>query len=66
MAQRKWIIAAAVAALVSACAEREIILTGEREELRGAAPQVELPSETRAIRLAAQSSNASWTHRHGT
>lgn len=66
MAQRKWIIAAAVAAFVSACAEREVILTGEREELRGVAPQVELPSETRALRLAAPTSNAAWTHRHGT
>lgn len=66
MAQRNWIIAAAVAALLSACADREVILQGEREELRGEIPQLELPSETRAIRLAAQSSNSAWTHRHGT
>jgi len=66
VAQRNWIIAAVVAAVVSGCAEREIILPGEREELRGAAPEIALASETRAIRLAAQSSNAEWTHRHGT
>lgn len=65
MAQRKWIIATVVAALLAGCAEREVILQGEREELRGEAPQLELPSETRAIRLASESANSSWTHRHG-
>ncbi|MDC0738542.1 PQQ-binding-like beta-propeller repeat protein [Cognatishimia sp. SS12] len=66
MAAQNWILAAAVAGLLAGCAEREVILTGDREELRGQAPQIELPSETRAIRLAAQSSNADWTHRIGT
>ncbi len=66
MAYQKWIMAAVAATLVSACAQREVILPGEREELRGAEPQVELPSDTKAIRLAGQTKNADWTHRHGT
>ncbi|WP_072790627.1 PQQ-like beta-propeller repeat protein [Cognatishimia maritima] len=59
-------MAAVVAGLVGGCAEREVILQGDRQELRGEPPQVELPSESRSIRLAAQTRNANWTHRHGT
>lgn len=66
VAHSNWIIATVVATLVAGCADREVILTGKREELRGEAPVIELPSETRSIRLAGQSNNAEWTHRIGT
>ncbi|MGH1465821.1 MAG: PQQ-binding-like beta-propeller repeat protein [Cognatishimia sp.] len=66
MSQRNWILAAVSAVVLAGCAEQDVILQGPREELRGATPQIELPSETRAVRLAKQVSNADWTHRHGT
>lgn len=66
MKHYKWMLAAIAATTLTACGQREIILTGDREELRGVETVIDLPSETRAIRLAAQSNNASWTHRIGT
>lgn len=66
MANNKWVLAVVGAVMLAACGEREVILPGEREELRGQAPQLELPSEVRSIRLASQVSNKNWTHRIGT
>ncbi len=66
MKHTNWMLAAIAATTLSACAGGEVLLTGEREELRGQETVTELPSETRAIRLAGQTSNASWTHRIGT
>ena len=61
------ILLAAVSGLVlTACAQKEIILTGERESLRGEEIALDLPSEARSINLPSATRNASWTHRIGT
>lgn len=56
-----------VALILSACAEPEIILPGEREEIRPdeVAGMTEV-SGSRAIRLPAQTANAEWAQAHGT
>ena len=61
------VILAAVSGLVlTACAQREVLLTGERESIRGDEIALDLPSETKSVRLPSVSRNTSWTHRHGT
>lgn len=61
------VLVAAVSALaLTACAQREVLLTGERESIRGEAISLELPSDTKAINLPSVSRNTSWTHRVGT
>ncbi len=52
------------AALILAGCEREVILPGEREDLRGTEP--ELVNQSRSIRMAGQTANKSWTHGIGT
>lgn len=49
-------------ALLAACGEQDIILPGERLDIR---PDAVVLNEAREIRLAAQVSNANWTHRNG-
>lgn len=55
--------------LLAACSEKELILPGKREDLRDLpetlAPQTAV-NESRAIRLASQSNNASWAQPFGT
>ncbi|WP_348539412.1 PQQ-binding-like beta-propeller repeat protein [Shimia sp. R9_1] len=62
---RKTLMLAAVAtaALLTACAEPEVILPGAREDL---VAQPEVPeNQSPAINLPSQVQNASWTHRIG-
>ncbi len=65
MTTKTWILAAgAAAAVLTACADPEVILVGEREDL---IPTAEIPeNQSVAISLPKQSQNASWTHRIGT
>jgi outer membrane protein assembly factor BamB len=69
--QTAWIVALACATLISACADREAILPGQRENLRDIlsdAPQP-APSATEnrslPISLGAQSGNSEWTQSSG-
>jgi len=60
---------AVLSALVAACAEREVILPGEREPIRPALAAEEhqrADNESRPISLPAQSANAEWPQGHGT
>lgn len=66
MKMRTVLFAAVSGLVLTACAQKEVLLTGERESIRGEATQLELPSESRAIRLPSVSRNSSWTHRIGT
>lgn len=50
--------------LLSACAEKELILPGEREPIRETA-QTESPERTVALRLPRATANADWTHKNG-
>ncbi|WP_422064989.1 PQQ-binding-like beta-propeller repeat protein [Shimia sp.] len=64
MTRKIWMLAAGAAVFLAACQEKEVVLVGEREDL---IPLGEVTSnESPAIRLPAQSQNASWTHRIGT
>lgn len=49
-------------ALLAGCGEQDIILPGERLDIRAAAAEV---NEARPIRLPSQQANADWTHRLG-
>lgn len=60
------LLAAASTLVLTACAQREVLLTGERESIRGGEIALDLPSESKAIRLPGVTRNTSWTHRHGT
>lgn len=57
--------------LLGACGERDVILSGERLDLRadlgaeGGAQAATSQNEARPISLAAPQSNAEWTHRNG-
>ena len=62
MTAQKLLIAALVAVALASCGERDIILPGERVDIR-ASEVVE--NEVRALRLPSEVSNASWTHRNG-
>lgn len=65
---RFWATACLVLAL-GACSEDELILPGEREDIRPAAAVAPEPAEaegSRAIRLAAETANAEWTQAFGT
>lgn len=61
---KTWIMAAVSVALVASCAEKEVVLPGEREDLRTLAAETE--NTAPAISLASQTKNSSWTHRIGT
>lgn len=52
--------------LVTGCAEREVILPGEREDIRDGTVEAAGENQSRPIRLATQSSNKDWTHSIGT
>ena len=55
-----------VASLLAACGEKDIILPGERLDIRGeAADAVSFVNEARPLSLPAASANADWTHRNG-
>ena len=68
-----WMIGAGALALLVACTPREVILPGEREDLRAilsdeeAAAAEEIPeNRSLPVRLGPASANANWTQRHGT
>lgn len=71
--QSGWAIGLGLVIAVSACAKREEILPGQREELRAILTD-DVPVEndvipenrTLALRAGKTSTNASWTQRHGT
>lgn len=67
MRTQNWILALAGAAVLVACAEKEVILPGPREELRGTEVNTasDLENQVKSISLPGQSKNASWTHRPG-
>ena len=52
--------------LASACAEKDVILPGERLDIRGGAlDAVDAAPQARPISLAQPVANADWTHRNG-
>jgi len=56
----------ALAGLIAACAETDIILPGERNDIRGEPLNIQaVENEVRPISLAAATANAEWTHRNG-
>jgi outer membrane protein assembly factor BamB len=57
-------MAAAGMALLVSCGKKEIILPGEREDLRPLAEQLE--NSAPAVSMPSQTRNSSWTHRTGT
>lgn len=61
---RALLCGTALAGLLAACTEEEIILRGEREDIR---PEyaTEVVNESRAISLPQQTANASWPQGHG-
>ncbi len=61
------IIALLVLSTLLAACEREVILPGQREDIRAgtAAAPAEVVNQARPISLSAQVANASWTHRNG-
>lgn len=64
--RRSACLALAVASLLAACGEKDIILTGERFDIRGGpVGGVAFENETRPISLPAARVNADWTHRNG-
>ena len=66
MKRQNWIMALIGAAVLAGCADKEVILPGKRENLRGDAVEAsEIVNETRAIRLPGETRNAEWTHRIG-
>ncbi len=62
--RRLAIIAGLTLALLGACAEKELILPGDREPIREDG-QVEAPDRAVALRLPAARTNADWTHKNG-
>lgn len=67
MRTRNLVLALTGAAILIGCAEKEVILPGKREELRGGEVTAanDFVNETKSISLPGQSNNASWTHRPG-
>ena len=57
----------AMAGLLAACGENDVILPGERLGLRGGVPEAaSFVNQSRPISLAAPVANGEWTHRNGT
>jgi len=59
---QKILSATLAAFILTACGERDIILPGERIDVR---PSTAVENEVRAINLPAQVDNKDWTHRNG-
>jgi len=59
---QNFLMATAAAVLLVACSERDIILPGERLDIR---PSTDIVNETRSVNLVSPVANASWTHRNG-
>lgn len=65
MTMRNWILTLTGVAMLAGCGNGEVILQGQREDLRGGEQLAAFENQTRAIRLPGVSRNASWTHRPG-
>ncbi|WP_372887706.1 PQQ-binding-like beta-propeller repeat protein [Shimia sp.] len=65
MTTRNWILTLTGVALLAACGNDDVILQGQREDLRGGESLAAFENQTRAIRLPGTSRNSSWTHRPG-
>ncbi|SHI81583.1 Outer membrane protein assembly factor BamB, contains PQQ-like beta-propeller repeat [Shimia gijangensis] len=67
MRTRNLVLALIGASILIGCAEKQVILPGKREELRGGEVTTanDLQNQTKSISLPGQSKNASWTHRPG-
>ena len=68
LSNRTSLVAVAALALLAACTEPQLILTGERLDLRAdtdTAAQDDATSVSRAIDLPGQTANAAWTHKAG-
>lgn len=52
--------------LLGACGEKELILSGERFDIREPTERVSATSEATPIRLSSQTNHSEWTHRAGT
>ena len=63
MTTKTWMLLGSVLAMMAACGERDVILPGERFEIRPQAAA--LVNQSAAVNFAAPSVNASWTHRNG-
>lgn len=64
--RKTTLIALGCAALLAACGERDVILPGERMDIRGQAPDASMvQNEARPINLLAPRVNTDWTHRNG-
>ncbi|MCF6431299.1 PQQ-like beta-propeller repeat protein [Leisingera sp. MMG026] len=61
---RAFLCGTAAVAILAACSEEEIILRGEREDIRPEAA-IEVVNQSRAISLPKQVANASWAQGHG-
>ena len=62
MTAQKILSATLAAFILTACGERDIILPGERIDVR---PSTAVENEVRALNLPAQVDNKDWTHRNG-
>ncbi|MFB1026285.1 MAG: PQQ-like beta-propeller repeat protein, partial [Octadecabacter sp.] len=64
--KRPTLVALALTTALAACGEQDIILTGERLDIRGGATDVAaFVNQARPISLPAAVVNADWTHRNG-
>jgi outer membrane protein assembly factor BamB len=64
--KRPTLVALALTTALAACGEQDIILTGERLDIRGGATDVAaFVNQARPISLPAAVTNADWTHRNG-
>ncbi len=71
--QSGWAIGLGLVTFLAACGEREVILPGQREDLRAImsdseanAPEVTPENRTLPVTLPKMMTNANWTQRHGT
>lgn len=64
--RRVWGMGLACALILGACAEQDLILPGEREDLRGGLGVSETVNQSRAIALPAQTTNRDWAQGFGT
>ncbi|MEQ9694093.1 PQQ-binding-like beta-propeller repeat protein [Shimia sp. SDUM112013] len=63
---RNWVLALTGATVLAACAEKDMVLPGPREDLRSGDAVEDVVNQRRAISVPGQTRNNSWTHRIGT
>ncbi|MEM0977642.1 MAG: PQQ-binding-like beta-propeller repeat protein [Pseudomonadota bacterium] len=62
---RRTLLASAAGFAVTSCGRREVILPGQREDIRPAQELLEEFDNLPQLRIAGPSANTSWTHRNG-